>query len=44
MIVPECQYANSLYSELEYLEEFEPENTYEIDRIKEELDMLGYFY
>ena len=40
----ECCYAADLYAELDYLESFEPENTDEIERIKEELDTLGYSY
>ena len=41
---PECTYANCLYAELDFLEQFEPENKKEIERIKEELDNLGYSY
>ena len=37
-----CQYINQLYVELDYLESFEPENKYEINRLIEEIENLGY--
>lgn len=40
----DCLYANQLYKELAYLEQFELENKEEIDRIKYELDSMGYSY
>lgn len=39
---PECSYANMLYSELEFLESFCPEDKKEIQRITDELESLGY--
>ena len=41
---PDCEYANALYAELDFLENFCPEDKKEIERIKEELDSMGYSY
>ena len=38
----ECSYANMLYSELDFLESFCPEDKAEINRITEELESMGY--
>lgn len=39
---PDCTYVNQLYAELQHLEDFYPEETDEIDRLKEEIWNLGY--
>ena len=38
----ECSYANMLYSELDFLESFCPEDKKEIQRIVDELESMGY--
>ena len=39
---PECSYANMLYSELDFLENFWQEDKKEIQRITDELESMGY--
>jgi hypothetical protein len=38
----DCEYANMLYRELEFFENFLPEDTEEIERIIYELESMGY--
>lgn len=40
----ECSYVNMLYAELDFLEQFEPENKADINRIKDEIENMGYCY
>ena len=38
----DCQYIATLYAELDFLEQFEPENKKEIERLIEEIENMGY--
>ena len=38
----DCRYVAQLYAELDFLEQFEPENKKEIERLIEEIENMGY--
>ena len=40
---PDCEYVNQLYAELDFLENFVPEDVKEIERLRDEIESLGYF-
>lgn len=38
----DCVYVNQLYAELDYLESYASEDIREIERIKDEIESMGY--